>query len=1086
MTTPSQATPAQPSEGQAVAKPRTSLARASALMASGTLVSRLLGFIRSMMLLAAIGQAAGGVSAAFQTANTLPNTVFNLLAAGVFDAVLVPQIVSAFKRKHEGQVYVNRLLTLGGTVLFLVTLISMVAAPLLVMVTAAGYDPEIRALAILFSLLCLPQLFFYGIYNLLGELLNAHGIFGPYMWAPVVNNIVGIAGLALFMLLWGEADQRIEIADFTSAQFWVLGGSATLGVIAQALVLLIPMRRSGVSFRLDFHLRGTSFGSTSKVAGWTFATLGVSQIGVLSTNNIAALADAYARSHDVVITGINAYATAFMIFMVPQSIITVSLATAIFTSMAEAVSENNDRGVAASYTLGVRMITALTLLAAAILIAASVPLMQMVLYSKNDPDIVAGYAWILAALMPGVASTGMVLMSQRVFFAYEDVRPVFLMGIGPTIAQVIVGWGMYFLTGAQWWVVGAALGETVCRLTQGIIAVMWVSKRNSYVDRKSLLSSYGMYVVSAVIATGISFGLLTVVGVHTVIASAPLRFLVASMKVVGVGIVASLVYFLVIRLVSPRESARTIMPVLTRLRIPAPIRSILAVPIQQMPTMAGIIAPTHSDKTEDPMDRDETLNSDTPPDDAHPVDANDAASAEPSVLSDPVDSVDPVSEGVSSGEISEDSDSIERGFMSDLASVEAESSSVHSAPSFDDVFVDDEEQDAEDSIPSPSQPSPADRVVGWVTSAGASISTWVAQKKQSLLSHSSEGAVSDAVAAGASDDVRHDEADALMPSASDVDMVSASTDDTVTDPVGDSSEHAFEDALVESDDSADEESPQVRLVTIDEAQTAMSSTVVMPAQTGIPSPLEDVVVDNPVEESSSASSVLVPVTNSLASRSDGEEVRDAQGRRLIDPTVPTLIFGAAIFIFGAIWGVSTALAPASHLNLAQSFADSQSGATSQSQSTAAEPEAPLVTAPEILSASVFSWRDDGGDNPDSAVNMIDANPETSWHSRYYDYNVFGDDTNITILVKLRSIATVSQVTLNMDASTTGGEVVVRNVTDQNNPRGGTELVSSALSPTTTLTLPQPVETDAIALSFRTLPTSVDGRDWAWIHEIQVQ
>ena len=87
-------------------------------MASGTMVSRVLGFIKTAMLLAALGSAGGAVSAAFQTANTLPNTIFNLLASGVFDAVLVPQIVRALKR-DEGQVYINRLITLAGTILFL-------------------------------------------------------------------------------------------------------------------------------------------------------------------------------------------------------------------------------------------------------------------------------------------------------------------------------------------------------------------------------------------------------------------------------------------------------------------------------------------------------------------------------------------------------------------------------------------------------------------------------------------------------------------------------------------------------------------------------------------------------------------------------------------------------------------------------------------------------------------------------------------------------------------------------------------------------------------------------------------------------
>lgn len=869
---------------------KTSILKASAIMASGTMVSRILGLVRSMMLLAAIGAAGGGVSAAFQTANTLPNTVFNLLASGVFDAVLVPQIVGALKKRHDGETYVNRLLTLGGTLLFLVTIISMIAAPLLVIITAAGYDAQIRRLAILFALLCLPQLFFYGLYNLLGELLNARGVFGPYMWAPVVNNVVGIAGLGAFLFLWGQTDSRLEVADFTSVQFWVLGGSATLGVIAQALVLLIPMKRAGIHFTPDFHFRGTSFGSTSKVAAWTFATLGVSQIGVLSTNNLAALADAYAKAHEGFYAGINAYATAFMIFMVPQSLITVSLTTAIFTRMAESVSDRDDRGVAATYDLGVRTITSLTLLAAAILMAGAVPMMQMALPTYSNQEIVSAYAWILSALMPGVASTGMVLMSQRVFFAYEDVKPVFLMGIAPTILQVIVGWSMYALTGAKWWVVGAALAETCCRLVQGIIAVWWVAARNEHVERSSLLRSYARFLISAVCAGLVSFGALHLVGVHTHVDSTVARFGLATIRLVFVSVLASVVYMIVVRFLSPADSSRTIAPLLSRLRVPRPLRAILA-------------APSHM----------------------------------------------------------------------------------------------------------PVASTPQEAIMG---------EDIVTQTKEAMM--------------------REDEPEGWTPPPFGPAEVTLPSDASHKEKQTSDGDQGVEDASPEA----------TQELTGDELNSPQT-----------------------------------PAGGSVRPQTVG----GAPGRRLIDPTVPTLIFAAALTLVAGIWGVSTALAPVSDLNIARPIVHAESDQSGGDEGPQSEPSPPAEqVAPTISSASVLSWSDDDGDHPDTAVNMIDGNPKTSWHSRWYDYNQFLDESNVTIVIKLQNQATISSLTVAMDPSTSGGELVVRNVTDPANPRGGTELVTTALSPTTEITLPQAVSTGSIALSFRSMPTSVDGNNWAWISEITVK
>ena len=967
--------------------PRRSILRASALMASGTMVSRILGFVRNAMLIAAVGATAGGVGAAFQTANTLPNTVFNLLASGIFDAVLVPQIVGAIKRRHDGDTYVNRLLTLAGTLLFLVTFATMVLAPVLVMITAAGYTEDIRNLAILFALLCLPQLFFYGLYNLLGELLNAREIFGPYMWAPVVNNVVGIAGLGAFLAIWGGApDGGIPAGDLTGAQFWVLAGSATLGVICQALCLLWPMRRAGVSFKPDFHFRGTSFGSMPRVAGWTFATLGVSQVGVLSTNNLAAMADGFIGQGGAQggVVGILAYSTAFMIFMVPQSLITVSLTTAIFTRMAGAVADGDDRAVAENYHLGVRTITSLTLVAAAMLMAGSVPMMEIAMAAKGgDPEAVTGYALVLASLMPGVASTGMVLMSQRVFFAYEDVKPVFLMGIGPTIIQVIVGWSMYALTGARWWVVAAALGETVCRLTQGIIAVVWVSRENRYVDRAGLLRSYASYLAAAIVAGLVGFGLLWLMGIHTEISSTLGRMALAGVKLSLVSALTGLVYLLVLRFAAPGESAVMMRPLLTRLRVPGAVVNILAASSTPTPAPAEIMTGHTPDETEEPMaptpertGDDEVLPSFDEVLSASPIPAPPAPPAPPAA---PAAAAAP------------EADAVE-----ELADV-------------------------------PPAPAPAE-----VPAFGPATQAPVENPL-----------VAEAVAAPIVDDI------AEATEAAQAQAIPESLAEYGIEPVTDEA------------DAAQVEAPAFPLAPpVEDATEVMDSVPPMP---------------------------VAPAQDAPASASeDGSSKRSGT---LIDPTKPALIFGVVVVLFGAIWGPWMATRPVTDLDLAQSLRAGVSQQQSDEEPSPAlttTPPPAQTTTPVISSVQVLSWNNDDGDHPDRAINMIDSNPSTSWSSRWFDNNQFRDETSVTIVVKLQQKATVSSVTLNMDPATTGGEVVVRNVTDPANPRGGTELAMSALSPTTTIQLPTAVETDSIALQFRSMPKGQDGRNWAWISELTVQ
>lgn len=980
--------------------PRRSILRASALMASGTMVSRILGFVRNAMLIAAVGATAGGVGAAFQTANTLPNTVFNLLASGIFDAVLVPQIVGAIKRRSDGDTYVNRLLTLAGTVLFLVTFVTMVLAPLLVMITAAGYTEDIRNLAILFALLCLPQLFFYGLYNLLGELLNAREIFGPYMWAPVINNVVGIGGLGVFLAIWGGAPLGgIPAGDVTSAQFWVLAGSATLGVICQAVCLLWPMRRAGISFKPDFHFRGTSFGSMPRVAGWTFATLGVSQVGVLSTNNLAAMADGFIGRNGAQsgVVGILAYSTAFMIFMVPQSLITVSLTTAIFTRMAGAVADGDDRAVADSYHLGVRTITSLTLIAAAILMAGAVPMMEIAMAAKaGDPQAVTAYALVLASLMPGVASTGMVLMSQRVFFAYENVKPVFLMGIGPTVIQVIVGWSLYALTGERWWVVAAALGETACRLTQGVIAVVWVSRENRFVDRAGLLRSYVSYLAAAVASGIVGFGALWLMGIHTNVESTLARMLLAGVKLTVISTITALVYLLVLRFAAPRESATMMRPLLTRLRVPASVVSILAASSSPTLDPAAIMTESAPDETEEPM-----------------APAPEGTGNETNLPSfDQVRPAPPVPAPPSSG---------------------VEAAGI------------------------PPIPAPDEAALGAAPDDGG----YAQQIPESLAEYGVEAVDSTADAAG-------------------VPPVDAAQVPATAFPLAPPSAARASGGYARTGEVKPEDYPHPAPL-----ENAPSTHQIPRVRAVEPAPVPTPPVEDPTEVMEAIPAVPAePIT----AESEAEASSPERSGKLIDPTRPALTFGVVLFLIGAIWGPWMATRPVTDLDLGQSLR----AGTSPRQSDEPAPNLTTTPPPEdsvtpvISSVQVLSWNNDDGDHPDRAINMIDSNPSTSWSSRWFDTNQFRDETAVTIVVKLQQKATVSSVTLNMDAATSGGKIVVRNVTDPGNPRGGTELATSTLSPTTKIQLPTPVETDSIALQFRSMPKSQDGRNWAWISELSVQ
>jgi len=211
-----------------------SVLRSSLIMATGTVLSRVLGIVRAILLAAMIGVTTNAADA-FGVANQLPNNVYAIIVGGVLNAVLVPQIVRARSHADGGKGYIDRLLTMAISVFAIITVLTTLAAPLLVSVYTTGWSSSQLALATAFAYWCLPQLFFYGLYTLLGEVLNANSKFGPYMWAPVLNNVVAIVGMAIFVWQFG-----FDPTGEHSIETWG-SGQITVWLPRQPQVLLLKL-----------------------------------------------------------------------------------------------------------------------------------------------------------------------------------------------------------------------------------------------------------------------------------------------------------------------------------------------------------------------------------------------------------------------------------------------------------------------------------------------------------------------------------------------------------------------------------------------------------------------------------------------------------------------------------------------------------------------------------------------------------------------------------------------------------------------------------------------------------------------------
>ena len=516
-------------------------------MALGTLLSRLTGLIRGLLTVAVLGTALLGDT--YNVGNTTPNIIYNLLIGGALTAVFVPQIVRSFRNEDGGSAFVSRLVSLIGTLIFTVTVIAMIAAPILVSLYAPTFEDRAREITIAFTLYCLPQILFYGLFGILGQVTNAKERFGPMMWSPIANNLAVIALFGYFLTL---ADD-LSVGTITDQQVMILGIGTTIGIALQALLLIPYIKGSGLNLKLRFDWRDSGLGKSLRLGSWTLLSVLASQIGFLITVNLATRSGLSALNSGVDYgVGYTPYANAYLILMLPHSIATISIVTAILPRLSQYVIDKRISEFQSDLSHALRLVAIIAVPAAFIFFAFGT-LIGKSLFFGIDEASAEFLGKVLAGFAFGVIPLSMNLVGIRALNAFENTKFQFVSTLITNLIAIVLSLAAFFILKPEEVVIGLAVAFAFSYWI-GLFVTDYLLKR--FVGKLVLVGQLPFYFKVSLVAT-----------MAVALASLLLRVVDLGGNIPNllmVLLVTSLTYLLLARLAKIQEVSETVKTVLRR------------------------------------------------------------------------------------------------------------------------------------------------------------------------------------------------------------------------------------------------------------------------------------------------------------------------------------------------------------------------------------------------------------------------------------------------------------------------------------------------------------------------------------------
>jgi putative peptidoglycan lipid II flippase len=475
----------------------------SAIMAIGSLVSRVIGFVRNALIGMTLGTATG-IGDAYTSAQFLPGQIYELLLGGILSSVLIPLLVRRRKADPDGGLeFTRRLLTFAIVALGVATALVVVAAPVITMLQS-GDDTtaDYRSLITRFAYLILPIIFFTGVSALIGAVLNVRGHFAAPMWAPILNNLVVIATCGVFIVVFGTAD-GLRPADMTGGRVALIGLGTLAGMVVQAVGLLPALRKVGFSWRWRWAPRSLGLGEIGRLAGWMLCYVAANQVAIFVVvrilNRVAGKDSA----------SVLAFNNVFLLTMMAHGIVGVSVMTALLPKMSAAAAEGRYAEVSADLSRGIRLTVAALAPIAVVYGVLAAPLAVMLFQGgayRNDAALATGTVLVVAAF--AVLPLSISYLCTYAFYSLQANKTAALINL-PVVAVRI---GAYFALAAaldkSLSAAGMTAGNAISYLVSALISLAVLRRRIGRLNLGSVVVALAKVLVAA--AAAAAAGLLVV------------------------------------------------------------------------------------------------------------------------------------------------------------------------------------------------------------------------------------------------------------------------------------------------------------------------------------------------------------------------------------------------------------------------------------------------------------------------------------------------------------------------------------------------------------------------------------------------